>query len=228
MIFIKYRFLDDSVSSDLSFDEIKLLIDKKCKDNNHILTNIVFSGVDLLSPFSCNKFSTIQKLSTLHVLSVDNFTTDQLIHYVISEDRFKNIKSIGKLKPVATEYSGSNCFNLNYFDNLNIDKSSTLSKLSNYVSELNNYDVIIDIFRKQNGCQVVFYSVKDLLELCDIFGYSLEHSLDFLTTPQTMGSRELEFIHIAFGDYVGLSPVQIDIKTCSSYNQQKFEQFKNR
>jgi len=112
-----------------------------------------------------------------------------------------DISIISKLKPVATNKSGSEPSNFLYNWNLYNDnqKKMILETMSKFLSDKNGYDIKFNIKSNDKADNImIYYSENYLNKLSKLFDHeSIEKSLDLISV---FNKDNLDFIYIAFGD----------------------------
>ncbi len=154
---------------------------------NRKITEISEEDYDMLKS-GIPLFVIITKIKT-----VDKFIYDLQNH--------SDISMISKLKPVATNKSGTEP--RNYAQNWNLynktQKERILNDMSKFLTEKNGYEIKFNIkFDEKSSNVMIYYSENYLDKLSKLFEHeSLDKSLELIAKFNT---DNLDFIYIAFGD----------------------------
>ena len=173
-------------------ESIILKINEYAVEKSHIINAIIYAG----KLFSSS--SIISPGMIIHVKTCPNFTAYEIANLLY--DHEEDIKKINNLKPVSILDSYVNGY---LKPNIKKYTADELELITTILSTKLNLE--IKIFIMPNG-NVIFYSIKYLQKLSNLFEYTLEQGLEILSshTDEDLTNLEtikkLDFIYIAFGD----------------------------
>ncbi len=167
------------------------------------------------------------------IMSANKLNPIELCDSILKSDFYKYLYLLSAKKSVATFSSGINglgigntgqttTFNLNFKNYSDEDKSQVLEILNQKLKE-NGVDnrIELQIFSNNKNTNTVFYSVKHLNLLCEIFGYDLDYTFDLITNSSKKSDKDMAFIYIAFGD---LTDIKITVyKNDVDHAKKKFK-----
>ena len=169
--------------------EIIEIIKTHVESNNEYLMNIIYAGREI------NETTEIQNGATYTILSGPKLNPEQMANHLF--DIGNDIQNISSKKPVSTLPSFTNKGYLRL--NFNTYSPEDIHTIQTVLSE--KVGIPIEIFIKKPHNSLFFYSKKHLQILGELFEFSLEESLQVISTIQDGSDiKIMDFIYIAFGD----------------------------
>lgn len=190
--FIAYNYKDEiyyiKILPPKTAHEIIEIIKTHVESNNEYLMSIIYAGREI------NETSEIINGSYI-IFTGPKLNPEQMSNHLfeIGED----IRKISRKKPISTLASSTTKGYLRL--NFNTYSPEDIETIKRVLSE--KIGIQIDIFIKKPDNSLFFYSKKHLQILGELFGFSLEESLQVISTFQDGSNiKIMDFIFIAFGD----------------------------